>query len=102
MFFGVETFTGSLYHFKLNQTRTGLLLSNGTIPSKVAYTNQQSQQMMFATGFTAVTDIQVGPDGYLYVLSLFPGERDYDRQMNGGMTGGTIFRIEPTNNVMVK
>ena len=61
---------GNLYHFKLNQTRTGFLL-NGTLANKIAYTLQESKPVVFGTGFQYVTDIQVGPDGYLYVLTFF-------------------------------
>jgi aldose sugar dehydrogenase len=61
---------GNLYHFKLNQNRTGFLL-NGTLATKIAYTSQESKPLLFGTGFQHITDIQVGPDGYLYVLTFF-------------------------------
>ena len=61
---------GNLYHFKLNQNRTGFLL-NGTLANKIAYTPQESKPVVFGTGFQYITDIQVGPDGYLYVLTFF-------------------------------
>ena len=62
---------GNLYHFKLNQNRTGFLL-NGTLANKIAYTSQESKPAVFGTGFQGgVTDIQVGPDGSLYVLTFF-------------------------------
>jgi len=58
----------NLYHFKLNQNRSGLLL-NGTLANKIAYTPEGSKPVVFGTGFQGgVTDIQVGPDGDLYVL----------------------------------
>ena len=61
---------GNLYHFKLNQNRTGFLL-NGTLANKIAYTLQESKPVVFGTGFQYITDIQVGPGGYLYVLTFF-------------------------------
>lgn len=61
---------GNLYHFKLNQNRTGFLL-NGTLANKIAYTAQETKPAIFGTGFQYITDIQVGPDGYLYVLTFF-------------------------------
>jgi len=61
---------GNLYHFKLNQNRTGFLL-NGTLANQIAYTSQESKPLLFGTGFQYITDIQVGPDGYLYVLTFF-------------------------------
>ena len=59
MFVG-DIINGNLYNFKLNEQRTGLLVG------KVA-TNPQ--EIVFGNGFGGITDIQVGPDGYLYVLS---------------------------------
>jgi glucose/arabinose dehydrogenase len=59
MFVG-DIINGNLYNFKLNEQRTGLLVG------KVA-TNPQ--EIAFGNGFGGITDIQVGPDGYLYVLS---------------------------------
>ena len=62
---------GNVYHFKLNQNRTGFLL-NGTLANKIAYTSQESKPAVFGAGFQGgITDIQVGRDGYLYVLTFF-------------------------------
>ncbi|MGA8914253.1 MAG: PQQ-dependent sugar dehydrogenase [Nitrososphaeraceae archaeon] len=73
---------GNLYHFKLNQNRTGLLLLEGPLASKVENTLQDLDQVIFAKGFGAITDIQVGPDdGYLYILTL----------------AGSIYRIIPAS-----
>jgi glucose/arabinose dehydrogenase len=72
---------GNIYHFKLNQARTGLVL-NGTLANKISNTPQDSQPLIFASGFDGgITDLQVGPDdGYLYVLTF----------------AGSIYRIVPT------
>jgi aldose sugar dehydrogenase len=86
---------GNLYHFKLNEDRTGLAL-DGPLADKVANSPNETKSILFGTGFggpTAlfikkhtdiggITDIEVGPDGYLYVLTF--------RQ-----TQGAIFRIVP-------
>jgi hypothetical protein len=77
MFVG-DVDTGSLYHFKLNQQRDGLALT-GALADKVANTPQESQQVVLGRGFGTITDLQVGPDGYLYVLTF----------------GGTLYRIVP-------
>jgi glucose/arabinose dehydrogenase len=61
---------GNLYHFKLSQDRTALVL-NGTLANKIAYTPEDSQPVIFGRGFDGgITDLQVGPDGYLYVLTF--------------------------------
>jgi aldose sugar dehydrogenase len=74
---------GTMFHFKLNQQRTGLLLNDGLLADKVANTPQENKQILFAEGFGGITDIQVGPvDGYLYIISY---------------TDGAIYRIVPAN-----
>jgi glucose/arabinose dehydrogenase len=62
---------GYLYNFKLNQQRTGLLLDD-VLADKVANTPDEMQQggTIFGSGFGVITDLQVGPDGNLYVLTL--------------------------------
>jgi glucose/arabinose dehydrogenase len=71
---------GNLYHFKLNQNRTGLVLS-GSLSDKIAYTPEQSKPVILGSGFNGgITDLEVGPDGYLYVLTFF----------------GSIYRIVPS------
>lgn len=77
----VATYKGGLlYHFDLDSKRTELLL-NGTLSDKVANTPDELKNNIFAEGFGAVTDLEVGPDGYLYVLSYG--------------TEGAIYRIVP-------
>jgi glucose/arabinose dehydrogenase len=71
---------GNLYHFKLDQNRTGLAL-DGPLADKVA-DKGEDQPVVFAHGFGGITDIGVGPDGYLYILT-------FDK------VAGTIFRIVP-------
>jgi aldose sugar dehydrogenase len=72
---------GNLYNFKLNQDRTGLVLNDTTLSNKISNTPQDSQPLIFASGFEGgITDLQVGPeDGYLYVLTF----------------AGSIYRITP-------
>jgi glucose/arabinose dehydrogenase len=60
---------GNLYHFKLNQSRTGLLLE-GHLYDKIADSAEELENIIFGEGFGAITDLQVGPyDGNLYVVS---------------------------------
>jgi aldose sugar dehydrogenase len=75
---------GNIYHFKLDQNRTGLVL-DGPLADKVA-NKGEDEQTIFAHGFGGITDIEVGPeDGYLYILT-------FDK------VDGTIFRIVPKVN----
>ncbi len=64
---------GRLYHFDLNQDRTGLLLE-APLDDKVADTVPELDSVIFGTGFRSISDIEVGPDGYLYLLLFGPGK----------------------------
>jgi aldose sugar dehydrogenase len=72
---------GRIYNFNLNENRTDLVLE-GPIADKVAETDAEVEQLIFGSEFGAITDLEVGPDGYLYVLSF--GQ-------------GAIYRIQPTS-----
>jgi glucose/arabinose dehydrogenase len=61
---------GNIYHFKLNQNRTSLIL-NGSLADKVADNAQELEGIKFVEGMGAITDLQVSPyDGYLYAVSF--------------------------------
>ena len=64
---------GRIYHFDLNQERTGLMLE-GELQDKVANNIGELESVIFGTGFRSITDIEVGPDGNLYVLLYGPGK----------------------------
>ena len=64
---------GRLYHFDLNPDRTGLLLE-APLEDKVADTVPELDSVIFGTGFRSISDIEVGPDGYLYLLLYGPGK----------------------------
>jgi glucose/arabinose dehydrogenase len=94
---------GYLYHFDLNKKRTGLIL-NGSLADKVVNNPNELRKggIIFGKGLGGITDIQVGPDGYLYVFSLYQGGEDCGVKTNssrciayGSSPPGTIFRIVP-------
>lgn len=70
--------TGNLYNFRLDSTREQLLL-DPPLDDKVADTTEEIQDIVFGRGFGVITDIQVGSDGYLYILGI----------------DGTIYKIVP-------
>jgi aldose sugar dehydrogenase len=63
---------GNLYFFTINSNRTGLDL--GGIPGLedlVADNNEELDAVIFGREFSGgITDIETGPDGYLYILTL--------------------------------
>jgi|SRR5829696_1108724 len=78
MFVGDVQF-GNVYHFELNEDRTELALPGGPLLDKVADTDEEllrenrDVSLVFAHGFGIITDIQVGYDGLLYILSFDQG-----------------------------
>ena len=66
--------TGNIYHFDLNQDRTQLVLT-GELEDKIAETRETGEQdIIFGEGFAGISDLEVGPDGNLYVVSLGQGK----------------------------
>ena len=74
---------GNIYHFTLNEDRTKLIL-NGLLSDEVADDFTEIEDLIFAEFPGIITDLKVGPDGYLYVLVF--------RQENG-----ELFRITPSS-----
>ena len=64
---------GNLYHFDLNTKRTGLDLK-GQLENKIAYKDEDLANYIFGKNFGVISDITVGPDGYLYIVSFTRGD----------------------------
>ena len=72
---------GNLYYFQVNHNRTGLKLEcnndskfNSTgLKDMVVDTKNELSEIIFGSGFKGITDIQTGPDGYLYILTYLDG-----------------------------
>jgi aldose sugar dehydrogenase len=91
---------GNLYRFDLVENRTALDL-HGPLADKVANGEDVLTEVLFGQHFGAITDMKVGPDGYLYVLCLYQGANNYtelsesDRVQFNSDIPGTLFRIVP-------
>ena len=71
---------GNLYFFEVNENRNGLKFdtqNNPGLSDLVADTDEESSSIILGTGFGGITDIETGPDGFLYVLT-------YDRSTGDG------------------
>ena len=85
MFVGDVQF-GNIYRFELTKDRKELALPDGPLSDKIADADGEllegngDANLVFAQGFGITSDIQVGHDGYLYILS-------YDK--------GSLYRIIP-------
>ena len=65
---------GNLYRFKVNAARNGFDFTSPGLSDLVADSNAEFQEVLLGTGFVGITDLKVGPDGLLYVLSFGLGK----------------------------
>lgn len=73
---------GTIYHFDLNEDRKSLDLT-GDLADLVYSKKDESSKIVFGENFGIVTDLEVGHDGYLYVVSALKKSE------------GAIYRIIP-------
>jgi aldose sugar dehydrogenase len=76
---------GTIFNFPLDKTRTHLVLS-GQLLDKTADTNYETGNIIFGRNFGVITDLQIGPDDNLYVLTNYKHE-------------GTIFKVLANNKI---
>jgi aldose sugar dehydrogenase len=83
--FVADVHNGRIYHFDLNEDRTQLVLE-GPLADKIIDTPsiEEFSNIIFGEGFGGITDLEVGPDGYLYVVSIGQGAIYRIVQMNIG------------------
>lgn len=62
--------TGNIYKFKLNADRTGFVFDTPELADKVLNAADPPDEIIFGTGFGCLTDIKIGPDGFIYIVSL--------------------------------
>jgi aldose sugar dehydrogenase len=77
---------GNIYYFNVDKDRTNLLL-DGPLADEVANGISEIEDIIFARFPGVITDLKVGPDGYLYILL-------YQVQ---GQEDGELYRIVPSN-----
>jgi len=66
---------GNIYIVPLDRNRENILLDklNKNLLDKVVDDDEEADSLIFGTGFGGISDIETGPDGYLYVLSFKEG-----------------------------
>lgn len=75
----------SLYRFILNESRDSFVFSDPDLLDLVLDIGDDSEEIEFGTGFGCITDLELGPDGFLYVSSI----------------QGKIYRIMPEDSCIV-
>ncbi len=78
---------GNLYYFELNDNRTGVQFDANDLKEdltdQVADDEEEISEIIFGGGFDGgITDIETGPDGFLYILTF----------------NGSVYRILPRTN----
>jgi aldose sugar dehydrogenase len=80
----VATVIGKILHFDLDESRRHLVLE-GKLADKIANSKEELEDVVFADNMGTITDLKIGPDGYLYALifsgdlvRIVPVERDAD------------------------
>ena len=76
---------GFIYEFKLNENRTGFVFKNPQLKDLVANGGDSLNEITFGMGFRGITDIEFGPDGFMYIVSIIDGK---------------IYRILPNNTIL--
>jgi glucose/arabinose dehydrogenase len=76
----VATTGGRIFNLQLDEERTGLVLT-GSIKDKISEHMDDLDDVVFGELFEVITDLEVGPDGYLYGTT-------YNED-------GTVFRVLP-------
>jgi glucose/arabinose dehydrogenase len=74
---------GNIYHFDLTSNRSGLEIGN-MLQDKIANSPEEVEGILFGKGFGTITDIEVSPDGNLYVLAGIRSD------------SGKLYRISPS------
>jgi len=64
---------GNLYRFTPNAARDGFIFTGAALADLVADSSSELDELIFGTGFNGITDLKVGPDGLLYVVSYGDG-----------------------------
>jgi len=76
----------TLYKFILSESRDSFVFSDPDLSDLVLNIGDDSEEIVFGNGFGCITDLEMGPDGFLYVSSV---------------TNDAIYRIMPADSCIV-
>ncbi|MGH7768241.1 MAG: PQQ-dependent sugar dehydrogenase [Candidatus Binatia bacterium] len=65
---------GILYHFEPNPARDGFIFTKPALLDYVGDNAGELSELVLGNGFGGITDLKVGPDGLLYVVSIGAGK----------------------------
>jgi glucose/arabinose dehydrogenase len=91
---------GNLYFFEVNENRDGIDLNPAQqiagLSDFVVDTEEELSSVTFGSGFGGITDIETGPDGFLYVLSYYKESESPELNLKFN-NNGTIYKISSSN-----
>jgi aldose sugar dehydrogenase len=79
---------GRIFHFDLNDNKRDGLILKGNLTDKIALNKTEFKDILFAEGFSIITDVKQGPDGYPYIVSGLKQSKT--------AKFGAVFRIVPS------
>jgi glucose/arabinose dehydrogenase len=65
---------GRIYKFDLNQNRDGFVFSNPELSDLVLDIGDDPSEIQWGSGFGCITDMEIGPDESLYIVSVSSGK----------------------------
>jgi glucose/arabinose dehydrogenase len=87
---------GNLYFFEVNENRDGIVLDTAQqksgLSDLVVNSEKELSLVTFGRDFGGITDIETGPDGFLYVLSYYKEIESPFLNLTSN-NNGTIYRI---------
>ena len=81
--FVADSNSGNIYYFKLNENRTDFIFESNELEDNIVNIHndpltsspyEPMNEILFGQNFGVITDLKFGPDGSLYVSSLFEGK----------------------------
>ena len=82
---------GNLYKFELNKNRDGFEFSSPGLQDNIVDKNDSMDEIIIGKGFGCITDIERGPDGFLYLIP------HYDRSLYRILPAEALGLEEKTN-----
>lgn len=65
---------GNIYRLELNEDRTGFVFNSPYLQDNTLNIDESNEEILFGVNFGAITDVEEGPDGFLYIVSLSNGK----------------------------
>jgi len=95
---------GHVYRLEINENRDGFVFDDPKLNDLIADSPQEAESILFGRNLGMITDIKLGPDGYLYFLSMVQGDEpgiltwieNIEKVEEQGIGQGVLFRLIPT------